>query len=50
MLILLLAGMLFLSIAGPGQISGKIDPGKGGHIAAGGFGSVFVLIGLVMPR
>lgn len=46
--LLVFAGIFFLAVAIIGQISGKIDPGKPGRVAGGVFGTVLLIIGLIM--
>jgi hypothetical protein len=41
-----LAGLVFLAIAVVGNISGKIEPGKAGRIAAGVLGSLLLIYGV----
>jgi len=43
-----LAGLAFLAVAVFGNISGKIQPGKGGRIAAGILGPALIIVGLSM--
>ena len=43
-----LAGLLFLGIALLGNISGKIQPGKGGRIACAVVGPILIFSGLWM--
>jgi hypothetical protein len=44
----IVAGILFLLIAVVGNISGKIEPGEKGRLAAGILGLMFVVVGLTM--
>ncbi len=46
--ILVVAGIVFLLIAVLGAVAGRIDPGKGGRIAAGAIGIVLLAVGLGM--
>ena len=46
--ILVVAGVVFLLVAVLGTVAGKIDPGKGGRIAAGAIGVVLLAVGLSM--
>jgi len=46
--IFVLAGLAFMGIAVVGKIIGKIEPGKGGRIAAGVLGTVLLLAGIQM--
>jgi hypothetical protein len=46
--LLVVAGLAFVAIAVIGEISGKIEPGRSGRIAAGVFGLIFLGIGLAM--
>ena len=46
--LLILAGIVFLGVAVVGQITGKIDPGPRGRIAAGIIGGILLVGGLVM--
>src|SRR5215472_10062145 len=46
--IFVLAGLAFVGIAIIGKISGKIEPGKGGRIAAGFVGAGLLILGLYM--
>lgn len=46
--ILVVAGIVFLLIAVLGAVAGRIDPGKGGRIAAGAIGMVLLAVGLGM--
>src|SRR5262245_66684937 len=42
-----LAGLVFLGVAVVGNISGKIQPGAYGRLAAGALGTVLLLYGIV---
>jgi hypothetical protein len=46
--ILILVGLAFLAIAVIGKVSGKIEPGDVGRVAAGVIGGVLLLVGLGM--
>lgn len=46
--ILVVAGIIFLLVSVIGTVAGKIDPGKGGRIAAGAIGGVLLILGLGM--
>ena len=46
--LLILGGLVFLGIAVVGKISGKIEPGKSGRIAAGALGTVLLIVGSIM--
>ena len=46
--LLILVGLLFLTIAIVGRISGKIDPGNAGRIAAGVIGGALLVTGRLM--
>jgi hypothetical protein len=46
--LLVISGLFFLAIAVVGAISGKIDPGRTGRIAAGAIGAVLLVTGLAM--
>src|SRR5438876_12283138 len=46
--VFVIAGLLFLAIAVVGRVSGKFNAGKTGRIAAGGLGTVFLVVGLLM--
>ena len=46
--VLVIAGILFLLVAVLGNVPGKINPGKGGRIAAGTIGLLLIAVGLRM--
>ena len=46
--LLMLSGLIFLTIAVLGKVSGKIEPDRNGRIAAAGLGTTLLAAGLVM--